>query len=218
MYGVGFGYALGILVEPVDNLKLGVVYRSNVNVKMKVQKGLHALNQDITASLKLPFPQSVSVGMAYRFNPRWLVSTQFDWVDNSSFHKALVELSGYDPTTTPMELVTLQMYWRDTFTVHLGVEYRPVTRFALRGGMTFDSQSVPERYMAREIQDSNKLAFDVGASVYLGRWRIETAFEAIAGPVENGFKPRVNPDSYMNAGKFHPQATFSFHLAGGVTF
>ncbi len=215
MFGAGVGYSLGIQVLPVDWMGLGLVYRSNLDVKASKNDGVESNGIVFDASVKLPFPQMVSAGVFFKVTKKVLLAAQFDWVDNSRFRQIFLNLDGwsYGPAA-----VNTQMNQRDSVAVHLGGEFVLHRMFTLRAGMAYDSQSIPNRYRTRELEDANKLTWDVGFTVKIKRWRIDFASELMLGDVSHGFKSVVFPASYAAPGRHFPGGTFSLHLGGGVAW
>lgn len=213
LFGGGAGYSLGIQVLPVSWLGLGLVYRSSLTVRPSGQNALHSLGQSFDAHVRLPFPQMLSFGVFTKVGRAVTLAAQVDWVDNSRFKEIFIESPGlqvrHEEFNTPL-------YMRDSFAIHLGGEFHACRHLVLRAGMAYDSQSIPNRYRRRELEDANKLTWNLGASVILGRWRIDLATELMLGDVTEGFKSVVFPDDYAAPGRHFPGGTFSLHLGGGV--
>ncbi len=215
MYGVGFGYSLGILIEPIDGLRIGASYRSNLNVTPKGTNVVHSGDRAYDASVRLPFPQSLAFGVSYRIHEKWLVSLQWDWTDNSRFQEMVVHPGGLN---MPRDMVATYMDWKDSYAVHLGAEGRVHRLVTVRGGVAYDSRAIPKKNARREMDDFDKLEFDFGLTVNLGRWRVEAAFGYLMGDLANGLKKEVYPDYWAAPGVHYPGGILSFHIGGGVTF
>ncbi|MCD6498185.1 MAG: outer membrane protein transport protein [Deltaproteobacteria bacterium] len=215
MYGVGFGYALGILVEPFDGFTVGATYHSNINVTARGNGALHAGGATYDTSVRLPFPQSVRLGLAYRINPKWLVAFQADWVDNSSFQELFVDVK---KVHLPRSLMTTQMDWVDSYAVHAGVEFQPLSWLQVRWGIVYDSSAIKLQYRSRDLEDAEKIGFDAGVSFLFGRWRIEASLDTMMGDVANGFKSVTVPQSALAPGKHYPGGAVYTHLAAGARF
>jgi len=215
LYGVGFGYSLGILVEPFDGFTVGATYRSNIDVTARGNGALHAGGRTYDASIRLPFPQTVSIGLAYRINPKWLVALQWDWVDNARFQELFVDVKNVH---LPRSLMATSMNWNDSFSVHAGVEFQPLSWLQVRWGVVYDSSAIKLQYRSRDMEDAQNLGFDAGVSFLFGRWRIEASLDTLMGDVANGFKTVTAPQSALAPGKHYPGGGVFMHLAAGARF
>jgi len=213
MFGGGAGYALGIQVLPVSWLGFGLVYRSNLDVRPSGQNVLHSLGQSFDAKVDLPFPQMLSLGVFVKVHRAVTLAAQVDWVDNSRFKEIFIDSPGlqvrHEEFNTPL-------YMHDSIAVHLGGELKVGRYVVLRAGMAYDSQSIPDKYRRRELEDAQKLTWNLGASMLIGRWRMDLACELMLGDVAHGFRSVVFPDDYASPGRHYPGGTFSLHLGGGV--
>jgi len=215
MFNVGFGYQLGIQVLPTDWMGIGVTYRSNLDVKLSKKKVVESEGILLDASLTIPFPQSVNVGVFFKVHKRVLIAAQFDWVDNSRFREIFLDVDGW---IYGRAAIATDLYMRDSFGAHLGTEVRVSKLLTLRGGMAYDSQSIPNRYRTRELADAHKLTWNLGTTLRFGKWRLDAAAELMMGDVSHGFKPSHFPVGYAAPGKHAAGGTFSLHVGGGVSW
>ncbi len=215
MLGVGFGYSLGIRVEPIDGFFLGASYQSGIKVNMKGNDVVETGGENFDASIEVPFPQSFSIGLAYRITKDLLISAQYKWVDFSRVQNLLIDIEGMplseDYLNTPYE-------WKSSHSVHVGVEGRALKSLVLRGGLAMETPAIPERNRVREFQDGYKMAFDIGASLHFGRWRLDGAIDFLFGDLANGFKVVDYPDDYRAPGKHYAGGSITAHIGGAVTF
>jgi long-chain fatty acid transport protein len=215
MTGAGVGYALGIQVLPVSWLGLGLTYRSNLTVTPSKKDAVESLGNSFDAKVRLPFPQSLAAGIFVRVHPRVLLAAQFDWVDNSALRQIYIDV---DQWVYGLAAVNTQLNQKDSFAAHLGTEITVLRSLLLRAGMAWDSQSIPNRYRTRELEDANKLTWDLGATYKIGKWRIDLAAELMLGDVAEGFRSVVFPVGYASPGRHFPGGTFSLHLGAGVAW
>ncbi|MFH2010172.1 MAG: outer membrane protein transport protein [bacterium] len=217
MFAMGFGYALGIQVLPTDWLGIGVTYKSNLKVKFSKKNAVDSGGLKFDASVEIPFPQSVSFGVFVRPSKRVLVAAQFDWVDNSQLREIFIDVDGW---VYGRAAIATDLYMKDSFAAHLGTEITVNKLLVLRGGMAYDSQSIPDKYTTRGLSDGHKLTWNLGATLRFGRWRLDLAAELAMADVSQGFKSVTYPsgEGYAAPGIHHPGGTFSFHLGGGVAW
>lgn len=216
MVAMGVGYSLGIQVLPFDWLTIGVTYRSNLDIKFEKKDAVQSAST-FDASVKMPYPQSVLVGLAFKLSKNVVLATQFDWTDNSRMREIFVDIPGW---IYGRASIATDLMMKDSIAVHLGTEIKVSKMLTLRGGMTYDGQAIPNKYRDRSLADAHKLLWDVGATLRFGRWRLEMAAELLMGDVSQGFKSVVFPngEGYAAPGKHAPGGVFSFHLGGGVAW
>jgi long-subunit fatty acid transport protein len=69
--------------------------------------------------------------------------------------------------------------WDDNLTARLGAEAQVKPSLVLRAGAYFDSSAVPDRTIERQYLDDDKLGVAAGASLALGRWRVDAAVDVV---------------------------------------
>lgn len=213
--GAGFGFSVGIQILPVDWLGLGLTYRSNLDVTGKRSNAVKSGGIELDASVTLPFPQSVSLGVFVKPTRRVILAAQIDWTDNSRWRNLFIDVKGWNAGP---ELINTPLHMKDSWTAHLGVEVDVSKRLVLRGGLAYDTQSIPDRYRVRELEDGQKLVGDLGATLRFGRWRLDLGAELLMGGVNHGFKSQLFPADYASPGRHFAGGTFSFHLGGGMAW
>ena len=106
---VGYGFNLGVLLEPVAGTRFGITYRSEVKLGFKdvasasnvgpVLQG--ALNLSGLAGSKvnidMTVPQAVMLSGCHQINERWAIMGNIGWQDWSAFGKQEI---GLDSTTS----------------------------------------------------------------------------------------------------------------------
>ncbi len=198
-FGVGAGGTLGIMIRPSKSLNIGLVYRTALTVsttgsgelQLDMTPGAPATPVDVAHDQN--WPQSASIGLAYRLTPRLRLATQLDWTDWSHVEKIVVRFPG--------RAALDQVYdedWADNFAAHVGGELTVSRSVDVRAGYTYDSAAVPERTIERQYLDAPKHAVGLGAGFQLSRrWRVDTAFELIFGPAR---EVEDNRQEYQDAG------------------
>lgn len=170
---VGFGYALGVLVEPLPGTRLGVGYRSAVAHDFSGdgrfdldRSGIGAVLasatgafQDTGIKVELKMPESLSIGLHQDINQKWSMMAEMAWTRWSRFKELRIE---FDNPVQP-DSVTEQN-WRNTMFVAAGITFRPSEKWVLRGGAAFDQSPVPDRSRTPRIPDTDRvwLSFGVG--------------------------------------------------------
>jgi long-chain fatty acid transport protein len=183
--GDGSGFNLGLHYEPVSGVKLGVAYRSQIQV---THKG------DFSTRLPTPlgrgpaspgeasivFPPSLTVGIAYsRFKP---FTFEFDttWTGWSSYDKLKIKLdTPVLANGVPSTTLTIPKNWHDTWAFRFGTSYEVNDWMKLRAGYIYDLTPVPNSSFEPQVPDSNRHIFTVGQDLKIWRFTLGIAYNYI---------------------------------------
>ncbi len=166
----GWGYNFGVLFEPVPDLRIGVSYRSRVemtlegtvkfsNVPVTGNAALDAAlatrlaKGPVTADVTLP--DSFSVSLFNKLNDRVDLLADASWTHWSLFDQLKVDrTSGTNVSITPEN-------WKDSWRVSLGLNYHQSAQLTWRGGLAYDQTPVPDQWRTARIPDQDRtwLAF-----------------------------------------------------------
>lgn len=171
----GFGYNVGILYQPIEDLRVGAHYRSHVKLKFGNGKahfdvpgnarafltaaGIPNAFTDTNAAFNLTIPEQASVSAFYKFDPRWAVMSDLTWTRWSRFDALVIDFA--EPTTPTN---TLQTQWIDVYRISLGTEFYYNDALTLRAGYAFDQSPIRAAFRGPGIPDSDRNVAAVGAS------------------------------------------------------
>jgi long-chain fatty acid transport protein len=184
--GVTAGFSAGISFQPLSWLRLGAVYASPMTNEMtgEGEVQLHPKPQPTrpdSVILTMPWPQWAALGVALTF-ARAKIYAGVRWTDWSAFHELVVDLSVINNVVEPID-------FSDGVSTHLGTELAITDRITLRGGFSFDSNTVPDKSVERQYLDAPKFTAALGGGVQV--WKslaLDVAYEILFGP------PREVPD------------------------
>jgi len=163
----GDGHAIsitgGVLWKPTDALSVGVSYRGQAKFDFSgtatsdAPAALQAAvpHGDITASLTTPL--NVTVGWAYKASEKLQVTADYQYVGWSSYDKLEVDFS--NPAYG--KLVAERNY-ENCFIARVGAEYLASEKLAVRGGLYYDKNPVPDEYVEPSLPDADRIGFNVG--------------------------------------------------------
>lgn len=178
-----WGFNVGMMWTPVDNLRFGLSYRSKVNHHAKgdftvnnLRQGNTAITGDnLTEALTNPTLRALwgkhdaAVSLS---TPAWLMATAawdvndllslyatFRWTDWSSFKDLDIN---YSVVAKPMNVHNA---WKDTYLVSLGADMRFYDWWTMRAGIGYETSAVDEaRYRTAIIPDADRLWLALGSS------------------------------------------------------
>ncbi|MBI4511261.1 MAG: outer membrane protein transport protein [Deltaproteobacteria bacterium] len=203
--GLGAGVTLGVMLTPVADFRIGLVYRSAITASTAGSGTSYTLGREkkdgivpVDVSHEQPWPQAASLGLAYRLG-RVRLSTQVDWTDWSKVDQIVAVLRPVYPDDNPL----VEDYdFQDSIAVHAGGEISVSQGLELRAGYTLDGNAIPDRTLQRHQLGGPKHGVALGTGVKLGEtWRVDAAFEWLFGKarvVENNdeayrkFQSRAN--------------------------
>lgn len=150
---IGYGWNLGLHFTPDDLTRVGLHYRSkvNLNVSGNVDSYGTLFGSDSTsASAELNLPEMYMFGISRQVTPKLNVEAGAIYTRWSSYDSLVINfeksLYGFLPTEVPSE-----KNWNDVWRYQLGIEYRQSPEWTWRVGYTYDQSPIPDAtvdYMA----------------------------------------------------------------------
>jgi len=143
--GAGFEGVFGALYHINQKLSLGGVYRTggviDLDGRARTSLTLTGLSEASGFVQKFRHPATYGLGTAYRYTSNLILTADWQRTDWSAFD---IDIE-YD---TPGLALVDQDYsadWRDSNRYRLGVEWKPVLRWAFRAGYFFDESPLPDK-------------------------------------------------------------------------
>lgn len=172
--GYGWGYNAGVIIIPAESFRLGVSYRSAIDVDFDGSASLDNIAPALqplfggasfvtNARTSIEFPATLMIGAAYEATENTTVELDFERTYWSSYESLDIDLqnevqpAGFTDTSEPKD-------WRDIWAVRAGVEYRAAERISLRGGYVFQNNPVPDHTLEPRLPDSDQhnISFGIG--------------------------------------------------------
>ena len=181
-----WGFNVGMMWTPADNLRFGLSYRSKVNQHAKgdftvsnLRQGNMAITGDnLTGALTNPTlgalwgKHDAAVSLS---TPAWLMATAawdvndllslyatFRWTDWSSFKDLDINYSVVGLGTMTKNVHNA---WKDTYLVSLGADMRFYDWWTMRAGIGYETSAVDEaQYRTAIIPDADRLWLALGSS------------------------------------------------------
>ena len=175
--GVGIGTAAGVLYRPIDELVIGVAWRSPLKVSTTGSGSVTQIDtpQTTTVSHVQYWPQSASLGIGIHPTSALKLAAQLDWTAWSVVDKIVVNIEALGNAG----IQTFPEYWKDTWTARAGADVQVTPEVALRGGAYYETNAVPDRVIERQYLDTNKFGVAAGMTYTFGSFRIDAAVDAV---------------------------------------
>ena len=175
-----WGWNVGVMWSPLENLRFGLSYRSNVVHDAEGDLTIEGLPDAPDASpLDPAMLNGTYKGSATVEAPAWAMATAawdvndllslyatFRWANWSSFDTLEVEGSATLPTGTAIPLgTTIKNNWKDTYLFSVGGDLRLTDFWTLRGGVGYETSPIKDpKTRTSIIPDANRWWFAVGSS------------------------------------------------------
>ena len=182
---IGLGFDVGLLGRPVENLSIGLQYRSAVkhdydgeaefSLLPTGSPALDAAVADLIPPGTVPvrssihFPGVINVGAAYLWND-WTFAGDVGFWRWSKFQQISFEFEGRDD----LREVVAQNY-ADSVEIRLGAERRLGPAWTARGGYSFADSPAPAASLSPLLFDADRHRFMLGGSWQQAAWRIDAA-------------------------------------------
>jgi long-chain fatty acid transport protein len=168
----GVGGRVGAMYKPeaLPELSVGATWRSQVKEDFSGKGDFDIaepfrtqLPPDGDISTTIKFPQSVSVGAAYRPMPELELEADSTWQDWSKYKEVRIHLPAMAADSVSVE------NYKNTFSFNVGAEYKlPDYKAAVRAGYSYDPTPIPTTTIDSEVPDGNRHIVSAGGSYNFG--------------------------------------------------
>ena len=164
---ISFGFNVGIHYDFNDQFSVGFSYRSKV--RMNLANGWADFNtpgaiassfpdQNFTGSL--PLPEVLTLGFAYKPNPKMSVVLDVNYVGWSAYDTLAFD---YANNSSSLADTKSPRNYKDIFAFRAGFSYQVIEKLELRAGLGFGFSPVPDASVTPETPDGNRAYFTLGA-------------------------------------------------------
>jgi long-chain fatty acid transport protein len=156
----GYGWNAGILLEPTTDTRIGLAYRSKIDLTLKGDARVTGPVVDFTTGAKLDvtLPSSVSLSGQHSLNPEWTVMADVTWTKWDELEELRAELNNGSVSLTPLD-------WDNSYRISLGASYRHNATWLLRTGIAYDQTPVPrDSLRTPRVPDADRYWLSFGAN------------------------------------------------------
>lgn len=207
-----FGYSAGIVLTPVENLRLGVSYRSKVSHKLKGKvkqtiMGYINLKNDVSA--KITTPELVLISGAYDVNRQLTLSAAARWTRWTRFDQL-------DIVSNAKTISSTTENWKNTWFYSVGADYKVNNNWTVRLGAAYDETVIKSpAYRTVRIPDGHRWFGSIGLSYATGNWQYDLGYthvwmnggNARQKDAASAERPNVH---YNNAGAYMTSASIQY--------
>ncbi len=165
--GVGFGYNLGLLYEPMEGVKFGASYRSEIKVTHSGDLNV-SLIDPVGGDADVVFPPSVTWGIAYSRLKPFVFEFDVTWTGWSTYKSLNLNLNQPIPGTFPgttTYAISQEKNWNDAWAFRFGGNYEIKPGMKARIGYIYDLTPVPNSTFDPTVPDANRHIFTLGGDI-----------------------------------------------------
>lgn len=135
--GDAWGWNIGFMLQPTEDTRIGLSYRSKISHKAKgdtnINTGAGTIHYDARASVDLP--DTLILSGLHKLNDRWELLGDVSWTGWSSIPELKIDNRGGAADTLPLN-------FRDTWRVAVGANYQFAPQWKWKVGVAFDQSPV----------------------------------------------------------------------------
>ncbi len=187
-----FNYSvnLGVMYRPVDDLTLGLTYRSKATTdlegdveykgnatQMAALTALAPLGIQSTATgtvKDLDAPDQIQLGVRYMLTEKVSYELDVVWTNWSIVEH---ETTYFDKLFLGQSSAEKKRSWHDTTQLRMGLEWQTTDMLSLRCGYFYDPTPVPDDTFDTLWADADKKTYSVGAGLRLKNWTLDGAVQ-----------------------------------------
>jgi long-chain fatty acid transport protein len=182
-YGDDIGFNAGILFKPSDRFRIGVSYRSDMDIDLEgraeitpIPTGTPQFDAAVRAQLPpnqpinttIPFPSIATVGVAFSPNENW--DLEFDVIRTGwDRFKAL----SVNFETTPAASFVRPQNWENSNSYRFGVNHNATEHWDVRFGAVYDENPQPVESVSPLLPDSDRIGASLGTGLHSGPFTLD---------------------------------------------
>lgn len=147
--GVAFGATIGMLFKPVDKFSIGLTYKTPMKAKLKgdvIMAGAPLLGLPDTdeGEREADWPMWLGTGIAFKPNEKLTFTADVQYTNWKKMEGIPMSFTNAGWILFFEDGANLELEWKDTVQIRLGMEYKVSPKFALRAGYYSDPSPSPK--------------------------------------------------------------------------
>lgn len=162
-----FGYNLGVMYSPMEEVTLGFTYRSSIEAEFEGEAQFSNLTVGFPSTAqggtKIEFPASYVIALNVKPLSNLTLEADYLWWGWSSYDELVINFDRDIPALGGSTITNPRNY-NDTYQLRFGAEYSRfgVDGLVLRAGIAYDENPIPERDVDPTLPDSDRIEFSGG--------------------------------------------------------
>lgn len=190
--GGGYGFNLGIQFQPLQGVRLGINYRSNVLLDFKDGTATFrfpstndaVIDQEIAgyfpattgASSSIKLPYVFGVGLSYVFTENLRAEADYVLTAWNSYDKLTID---FDQPVAGETQSEVKRNYEDSYSLRFGLEYQVQPDLEVRAGYAWDRHAVPEAYVEPSLPEGDRHIYSAGIGYRLFGLQLDGFYQII---------------------------------------
>ena len=168
---IAWGFNVGLMWSPLDNLRFGLSYRSRINHNAdgdftfsnpKGPGASHGPTDAFDATATISTPAWAMATAAWDVNDLLSLYATFRWTDWSSFDTLDIKSPALE---SKGGVKTVENHWQDTYLFSVGADLRFTNWWTFRAGIGYETSPIDDpKYRTAIIPDADRWWFALGSS------------------------------------------------------
>jgi long-chain fatty acid transport protein len=167
---VAFGFGLGALVELSERTRFGVVYQSEIEPEFDGDVSIDPPGIEAGTDTKITLARFIKVSGYHEFNDQLALLGTVGWEDWSAFEDVNI--------STDRGSQKIPRDWKDTWKFAAGVHYRPVEKWLLQLGFSYDTSPVDSDDRTPDMPIDRQIRYATGVQ-YKWNDRLSTGAQSV---------------------------------------
>jgi long-chain fatty acid transport protein len=152
---LAFGFGLCALFELSERTRFGVVYQSEIEPEFDGDVKLSPPGLEVSTDTKITLARFVKVSGYHELNDQWALLGTVGWENWSAFKDVNI--------STDRVSQKIPRNWDDTWKFAAGVHYRPVEKWLLQLGFSYDTSPVDSKDRTPDMPIDRQIRYAAGA-------------------------------------------------------
>jgi long-chain fatty acid transport protein len=151
---VAFGFGLGALFEVNERTRFGLVYQSEIEPEFDGDVELSPPGFTAATDTTITLARFIKLSGYHELNDQWALLGTVGWEDWSAFKDVNI--------STDRGSADIPRNWDDTWKFAAGVHYRPVEKWLLQLGMSYDTSPVDKEDRTADMPIDRQIRYATG--------------------------------------------------------
>ena len=151
---VAFGFGLGALFEVNERTRFGLTYQSEIEPEFDGDVSVDPIGLQVATDTKITLARFIKLSGYHELNDQWALLGTIGWEDWSAFKDVNI--------STNMGSQTIPRDWHDTWKFAAGVHYRPVEKWLLQLGYSYDTSPVDKEDRTPDMPIDRQIRYATG--------------------------------------------------------